>query len=133
MRTAYKIIVVLLIVTAFSSCFTDNAGVINVVSVEEAAALMNLNDVKVIDVRSEIQYSSKHINKAINIEVENDDLNGVLDKMDKNEPLLIYCNKGGQSERCAKVLQEKGFKLIYDLDGGIAKWEESGREVIVKN
>ncbi len=133
MRTAYKIIVVLLIVTAFSSCFTDNAGVINVVSVEEAAALMNLNDVKVIDVRSEIQYSSKHINKAINIEVENDDLNGVLDKMDKNEPLLIYCNKGGQSERCAKVLQERGFKLIYDLDGGIAKWEESGREVIVKN
>ncbi|PZX43132.1 rhodanese-related sulfurtransferase [Nonlabens dokdonensis] len=119
--------------TLLNSCFTDNAGVINVVSVEEAAELMDLNEVKVIDVRSEIQYSSKHINKAINIEVENDDLNAILDEMDKNEPLLVYCNKGGQSERCAKVLQEKGFKLIYDLDGGIAKWEESGREVIVKN
>jgi rhodanese-related sulfurtransferase len=123
----------LLFMTLLNSCFTDNAGVINVVSVEEAAELMDLNEVKVIDVRSEIQYSSKHINKAINIEVENDDLNAILDEMDKNEPLLVYCNKGGQSERCAKVLQEKGFKLIYDLDGGIAKWEESGREVIVKN
>ncbi|OUS11031.1 hypothetical protein A9Q93_12040 [Nonlabens dokdonensis] len=119
--------------SVLNSCFTENAGVINVVSVEEADALMELNNVKVIDVRSELQYSDKHINKAINIEVENDDLNTVLDVMDKNEPLLVYCNKGGQSERCAKVLQEKGFKLIYNLDGGIAKWEESGREVIVKN
>ncbi|AGC75434.1 rhodanese-like domain-containing protein [Nonlabens dokdonensis] len=133
MKQATNFFLGLLFMTLLNSCFTDNAGVINVVSVEEAAELMDLNEVKVIDVRSEIQYSSKHINKAINIEVENDDLNAILDEMDKNEPLLVYCNKGGQSERCAKVLQEKGFKLIYDLDGGIAKWEESGREVIVKN
>ncbi|WP_303687693.1 rhodanese-like domain-containing protein [Nonlabens dokdonensis] len=133
MKNVLKFIFIFLMLSVLNSCFTENAGVINVVSVEEADALMELNNVKVIDVRSELQYSDKHINKAINIEVENDDLNTVLDVMDKNEPLLVYCNKGGQSERCAKVLQEKGFKLIYNLDGGIAKWEESGREVIVKN
>jgi rhodanese-related sulfurtransferase len=133
MKSLFKILLISLLVFTVQSCFNDQPGVINQVSVEEAANMMALNKVKVIDVRSEIQFTDKHIKDAINIEVEDDDLNSYLDQLDKNEPLLIYCNKGGQSERCAQILQDKGFTLIYDMQGGISKWEESGREVLVRN
>lgn len=129
----FKILIIFLLVLSVQSCFNDQPGVINQVSVEEAANMMEMDKVKVIDVRSELQFTDKHIKNAINIEVENDDLKSYLDQLDKNEPLLIYCNKGGQSERCARILQDKGFTLIYDMQGGISKWDESGREVIVRN
>lgn len=128
-----NILLIVFIAISLSSCFKEKAGVINLVTPEEAAVLIDSDQVKIIDVRAELDFNKKHLKNAVNIEVENDDLNSVLDQMKKDEPLLVYCNKGGQSERCAQILKEKGFTLIYDMDGGIAKWEESGRQVIVKN
>lgn len=126
-------LLIVLITISLQSCFKEKAGVIHLVTPEEAAVLIESDQVKIIDVRAELAFDKKHLKNAVNIEVENDDLNSVLDQMKKDEPLLVYCNKGGQSERCAQILKEKGFTLIYDMDGGIAKWEESGRQVIVKN
>lgn len=128
-----NILCIVLMVISLQSCFKEKAGVINLVTPEEAAVLIESDQVKIIDVRAELEFDKKHLKNAVNIEVENDDLYSVLDQMKKDEPLLVYCNKGGQSERCAQILKEKGFTLIYDMDGGIAKWEESGRQVIVKN
>lgn len=128
-----NILCIVLMVISLQSCFKEKAGVINLVTPEEAAVLIESDQVKIIDVRAELDFDKKHLKNAVNIEVENDDLYSVLDQMKKDEPLLVYCNKGGQSERCAQILKEKGFTLIYDMDGGIAKWEESGRQVIVKN
>lgn len=128
-----NLLLIVLITISLQSCFKEKAGVIHLVTPEEAAVLIESDQVKIIDVRAELAFDKKHLKNAVNIEVENDDLNSVLDQMKKDEPLLVYCNKGGQSERCAQILKEKGFTLIYDMDGGIAKWEESGRQVIVKN
>ena len=128
-----NILCIVLMVISLQSCFKEKAGVINLVTPEEAAVLIESDQVKIIDVRAELEFDKKHLKNAVNIEVENDDLYSVLDQIKKDEPLLVYCNKGGQSERCAQILKEKGFTLIYDMDGGIAKWEESGRQVIVKN
>jgi rhodanese-related sulfurtransferase len=133
MKNLFKILLISFLVLPIQSCFNDQPGVIKQVTVEEAANLMELDKVKVIDVRSKLHFTDKHIKDAINIEVENDDLNSYLDQLNKNEPLLIYCNKGGQSLRCAQILQDRGFTLIYDMQGGISKWEESGRQVIVRN
>jgi rhodanese-related sulfurtransferase len=133
MKRSLNLLLIVLITISLQSCFKEKAGVINLVTPEEAAALIESDQVKIIDVRAELAFDKKHLKNAVNIEVENDDLNSVLDQMKKDEPLLVYCNKGGQSERCAQILKEKGFTLIYDMDGGIAKWEESGRQVIVKN
>ncbi|NQX78841.1 rhodanese-like domain-containing protein, partial [Gilvibacter sp.] len=36
--------------------------------------------------------------------------------------------KGGRSARAAEILKEMGFKKIYDLEGGIVLWEESGQD-----
>ncbi|PPK93007.1 MULTISPECIES: rhodanese-like domain-containing protein [Nonlabens] len=133
MKRLLNFIIVLLLALAFHSCVEEKDGTINKVSIQQAEEIIAVEGVKVVDVRTKSEFTEKHIKNAVNIEVENDDLNSYLDTMDKTQPLLVYCNKGGQSARCAKILQDKGFTLIYDMKGGITKWEESGREVIVKN
>jgi len=69
-----------------------------------------------------------HLKNAQNICVTNNDFQEKVKKLDKNKPVYVYCEKGGRSANAAKILTEMGFKKVYDLQGGITNWEESGLE-----
>ena len=55
-----------------------------------------------------------------------------MDKLPKDTsiPIAVYCRSGRMSEAVAEDLKEMGYQKIYDLDGGMNTWEESGREII---
>ncbi len=120
-------------IAAVYSCKDKQTATIVKVSAEEADTLIKSDDVTLVDVRQQRFFQDRHLANAINIPVENDSLNEALDRLDPNQPILIYCNTGKSSERCATILKEKGFKKIYDLEGGLEQWEASGRQVIIKN
>jgi rhodanese-related sulfurtransferase len=42
-----------------------------------------------------------------------------FDKLDKTQPVYIYCRSGNRSAKSAIRLQEMGFEKIYDLEGWI--------------
>jgi rhodanese-related sulfurtransferase len=45
-----------------------------------------------------------------------------LDKLDKNKTYIVYCASGGRSARASNLMVEKGFKNVYNLQGGIGAW-----------
>ncbi|MEK6844845.1 MAG: rhodanese-like domain-containing protein [Nanoarchaeota archaeon] len=49
--------------------------------------------------------------------------------MDMSIPIAVYCRSGRMSEAAAEELKEMGYK-VYDLDGGMTAWKESGRKII---
>ena len=49
--------------------------------------------------------------------------------MDVSVPIAVYCKSGRMSGEVANSLKEMGYK-VYDLDGGMIAWEESGRKII---
>lgn len=51
---------------------------------------------------------------------------------DKNTPLAVYCRSGTMSSTAVKQLAEMGYKKIYELDGGMNSWQQSGRNIITK-
>ena len=55
-----------------------------------------------------------------------------MDKLPKDTsiPIAVYCRSGRMSEAVAENLKEMGYQKIYDLDGGMNAWEESGRKII---
>ncbi|MBS3086100.1 rhodanese-like domain-containing protein [Candidatus Pacearchaeota archaeon] len=55
-----------------------------------------------------------------------------MDKLPKDTsiPIAVYCRSGRMSEAVAEDLKEMGYQKIYDLDGGMNAWEESGRKII---
>jgi rhodanese-related sulfurtransferase len=47
-----------------------------------------------------------------------------------SKAVAVYCRSGSMSAEVAEKLRERGYK-VYDLDGGMNAWVESGRELIV--
>jgi rhodanese-related sulfurtransferase len=54
-----------------------------------------------------------------------------LDKLsgDKNAKIVLYCRSGSMSKIAAKELVKLGYTNIWNLDGGMAAWEQAGQPI----
>ena len=68
-----------------------------------------------LDVRSEIEFNSGHIEGAINIPVDN--LREHLNDLDKNKEIIEYCQVGLRGYVASRILTQKGFK-VKNITGG---------------
>ncbi|MFN3848606.1 MAG: rhodanese-like domain-containing protein [Spirosomataceae bacterium] len=73
---------------------------------------------QLLDVRTPEEWANGKIasSKCVNFMDTNFKKN--LESLDKNKPVFVYCAAGGRSSKAKKVLQEAGFKEIYNLVGG---------------
>lgn len=81
---------------------------------------------QILDVRTPEEFASDHIDKAININWLGDSFVVDSKKLDKTRPLFVYCKSGARSQNAVQKLEELGFTNLYQLQGGILKWEASG-------
>jgi NADPH-dependent 2,4-dienoyl-CoA reductase/sulfur reductase-like enzyme/rhodanese-related sulfurtransferase len=72
--------------------------------------------VTVIDTREPEVYEKGHIEGAVNIPLE--DLRCEAGKLDKNMPVVTYCNRGVTGNAAQNLLLQMGFKEVYNLSGG---------------
>jgi rhodanese-related sulfurtransferase len=123
-----KMLSILSIVFLFLSCSTSSttltAQTINKkVSKTEFEELMKKTGAQLIDVRTPREFSNGFIEGAKNIDYNGDSFEKQMKKLDKTKPVLVYCAAGGRSENAAELLQEWGFKEVYDLEGGYNGWK----------
>lgn len=83
---------------------------------------------QVIDVRTPGEVENGYIKEAINLDIQSDAFQQGLANLDPNQPIFVYCAKGGRSGRAAKMLKDMGFVEIYDLEGGYTEWAKQGLE-----
>ncbi|MCO6475600.1 MAG: rhodanese-like domain-containing protein [Phaeodactylibacter sp.] len=82
-------------------------------------------NLQLIDVRTPKEYSEGHIEGAVNIDFYDEGFRQQLEqKLDKDNPVMLYCRSGRRSANAAKQMQALGFKEVYDLKGGILDWKE---------
>lgn len=88
---------------------------------EEAKEEMNNRDVVILDVRTEEEYNSGHIENSMLIPI--DDLENKAEEVlkNKNQKILVYCRSGNRSEKAADLLVKMGYTNVYDF-GGIKDW-----------
>ncbi len=80
----------------------------------------------IVDVRTPGEYAKGHLVNARNINVNADDFETEIAKLDKTEPVYVYCLSGGRSASAAETMRNKGFKQVYEMEGGMMKWRASG-------
>ena len=127
-----QLLVILFLVSAFAfSCKEETpAEGVKLVTPEEMKELSQLEDVQLIDVRTPEEYVEGYIEGFRNIDFYSETFQDDIEKLDKSKPIIVYCRSGGRSGKCSKLMQEKGFTKIYDLDGGITKWKSEGNAVV---
>ena len=70
----------------------------------------------IIDVRSEVEFYSGHIEKSLNIPLG--ELSSKLDQFkDKNQPIITCCASGMRSAGAAKILSAKGYTNVVNGGG----------------
>ena len=116
-----KLLLLLLFIT-FNSCETQE----NKFKVLEYQAYKNniLNkNVQLFDVRTPEEYNLGHIEGSINIDFKNQKkFNLFFEKLDKKNPIYLYCRSGNRSKKSADILIKLGFSEVYDLKGGFVEW-----------
>ena len=91
-----------------------------------AEKIQGIPNTQILDVRTPEEFASEHIDKATNINWLGDDFVTNVENLDKSKPVFVYCKSGGRSAKASAKLAELGFKTIYELQGGIMKWNAAG-------
>jgi thioredoxin len=81
---------------------------------------------QILDVRTPEEFASEHIDNAVNVNWLGSDFAANTEKFDQSKPIFVYCKSGARSAKAAAKLEELGFKKIYQLEGGILKWNAAG-------
>ncbi len=106
------------------------AGNFKNITPKEALSLIEANrgnkEFVILDVRTPEEVSQGYIDGAINIDFYSKTFRRDLNSLDKDKVYLIYCRSGRRSGRTLKIMEELGFKEVYNMVGGVKAWVKEG-------
>lgn len=79
-----------------------------------------------LDVRTPEEFQQSHLNGAKLIDFYANNFTKEIMELDKSKKYLIYCRTGVRSSKTMKLMEKAGFKEVYNLSGGITRWNKSG-------
>jgi rhodanese-related sulfurtransferase len=86
-----------------------------------------------LDVRTPGEFGERHLAGALNIDYNGADFDARIEKLDKTQPVYVYCLSGGRSAAAAQTLTDIGFTKVYEMKGGISRWIAENHPVEAKN
>lgn len=75
-----------------------------------------------IDVREQAEYEIAHIPEARLIPLG--ELSSHISELNPEETIYLQCRSGGRSAKALQILQQAGFKNLFNVEGGILAWAE---------
>jgi molybdopterin/thiamine biosynthesis adenylyltransferase/rhodanese-related sulfurtransferase len=75
---------------------------------------------ELIDVREPFEYEIARIDGAKLIPLG--EISERLDELSGEQPIVVHCHTGKRSAQAARLLQQRGFANVYNLEGGIDAW-----------
>lgn len=91
------------------------------ITVQELKAKMENGGINVLDVREPYEYEIANLGAPL---IPLNELPQRYEELDREQPLAIHCRSGARSANAVKLLQERGFDKVYNVEGGILAWSE---------
>lgn len=100
------------------------------VSVLQATQYMNQAKTLILDVRSNDEFATGHLQNAKHIPFG--ELQNRLKEIEKSKSNIIItvCESGTRSAGAIAILKKAGFDQAFNLDGGIQAWKTQGLPVV---
>lgn len=128
--------IMILVLLVYGEAYTETdspkaegKGIKNITP-KEARILIEKNkdnpDLVVLDVRTPEEFSEGHIEGAINLDFYSPDFREELGKLDRSRTYITHCRSGKRSEKTIEMMNELGFREVYNMEGGIIRWIEEG-------
>jgi len=83
----------------------------------------------ILDVREPFEFRGKRLREAINIPSSRE-MKALTDTLGRDNSIFLYCTTGFRSKRAAENFYEKGFRNLFNLEGGLAAWKKEDMPVV---
>ena len=82
-----------------------------------------------IDSREKQEYEVSHLPDALWIGYDQPNWK-VLNELDKDQEIVVYCSVGYRSEKICEELKKRGYTKVSNLYGGIFEWVNQEKEIV---
>ena len=82
------------------------------------------DDIQFVDVRRFAEHANGHAPNTINIPL--DKLPKEFDRLNPDKPTYVICQSGYRSSLGTSILENAGFKEVYNVAGGTKAWTDAG-------
>lgn len=86
-------------------------------------------DIQFVDVRRPAEHAGGHAPKTVNLPL--DILAKEVGKLNPENPTYVLCQGGYRSSLGTSILENAGFKEIYNVTGGTKEWTDAGYDTEV--
>lgn len=84
---------------------------------------MDRSSVTLIDVRTPDEFSTGHLDGAVNIPL--DEIRTRIGDIERNKPVVLYCGVGLRGYLASNILRQSGFSDVRNLIGGIKTYNSA--------
>lgn len=103
----------------------------NVISLDEFKEILKTNHTQIVDLRGAFEYKTSHIKGTENVFIGTLEKN--LDKIKKDQQVVIHCQSGDRATIGFSLLAKHGFKNVKNYSGGMNEWVNTGNPVVSEN
>jgi sulfur-carrier protein adenylyltransferase/sulfurtransferase len=104
-------------------CGAPNEDAIPAMSAQELKRKMDTREqFELIDVREAFEYEIARIDGAKLIPLG--EIAERVNELQRERPIVVHCHSGQRSAQAVRLLQQRGFANVYNLEGGIDAWSD---------
>jgi sulfur-carrier protein adenylyltransferase/sulfurtransferase len=104
-------------------CGARDQDAIPTMSAHELKRKMDAHEpFELVDVREPFEYEIARIDRAKLIPLG--EIAERANELQRERPIVVHCHTGRRSAEAVRLLQQRGFANVYNLEGGIDAWSE---------
>ena len=93
------------------------------ISVQELKGKMDAGEAfELVDVREPFEYEIARIDGAKLIPLG--EIGERFGELQEEQPIIVHCHSGQRSAQAVRLLRQRGFTKVYNLEGGIDAWSD---------
>lgn len=96
------------------------------IDVKRFKELMKDENAIILDCRTLDEFENGFIFGAINYDIFDISFRDEILKLDRDRIYLVYCRSGQRSSNAVDFMKANGFKVVYNLIGGVLAWNFAG-------
>lgn len=86
--------------------------------------------VRLIDVRTPVEFAEVHAEGAQLMPLDQLDPQTLMRDGSADEPLYVICQSGGRAAKAVEKFRAAGFNNVVNVQGGTAAWQRAGLPVV---